>query len=213
MTNNQKIISEIQKEFINSLKKPERKTQKPIAIAMVGLIGSGKSSVAKALSPLIGAAIISGDAIRIALRKRGQNYNPVRNTIKKAVITTLKAGSNAIIDADFVDTKKVKGLQEKLKKFKLNAKLICIRTVAERDIMIDRLIKAKYNLNKDLFKNATIAIREMWRRTPHHYNWSKAGGGRFVLKKLKIPFIAEIDTTTPEWRKKVREVAAKIRKL
>ena len=204
MANNIKVVNEVLKGFIGSLKTPKRKSKKPVIVAMVGLIGSGKSSVAKALAPLIGATLIGGDSIRIALRQRSQDYNPVRSIAKKAAFTVLKLGSNVILDSDSVNQKRRKDFEKTFK-----TKIVYLRTFAERDIMIGRLIKAKYTL-RDLFKNSTIAIREMWRRTSHHYNWSKAGGGKFILKKLKIPFLAEIDTTTPDWRKKVREVAAKI---
>ncbi len=206
MANNIKIVNEVSKEFISLLKAPKRKSKNPVVVAMVGLIGSGKSSVAKALAPLIGATLIGGDSIRITLRQRSQDYNPVRNITKKATIAALKLGSNVVLDSDFVVQKKRKDLE---KTFKSN--IFYLRTFAERDTMIGRLIKAKYT-PRDLFKNSTIAIREMWRRTPHHYNWSKADGGKFILKKLKIPFLAEIDTTTPKWSEKVKEIAAKINK-
>lgn len=209
--NNKKIINNVSKEYIGSLKILHRKTKNPVVVALVGLIGSGKSSVAKALSPLIGATIISGDAIRVALKKMEQNYNPVQNITMKAMAAVLKVGGNVIIDSDFVDLKKRKDFIKNLRM--LNAGIIYLRIFADIDIMIERLIKAKYNPDRDLFKNAAIAIREMWRRTPYHYNWSPAGGGRFALKKIKIPFIDRIDTTTPEWHKKIRETAAKIRKF
>jgi len=211
MANNAKIINQVSEEFLSSLKMPKRKTRKPVVVAMVGLIGSGKSSVAKTLAPLIGATLIGGDKIRVMLRDKKQEYNPVRSITKKAISAALKAGSNVVLDSDFIDPQKRNDFEKKLKEFK--TKMVYLRTFADRDTMIERLIKAKYNPNRDLFKNSTIAIREMWRRTPHHYSWSKTGGGRFTLKKLKIPFLAEIDTTTPEWRKKVREVATKIKTL
>ena len=206
MANNIRIVNQTSEEFISSLKTPKRKTKKPVVVAMVGLIGSGKSSVAKALASLIGATLVKGDSIRIALRQKNQDYNPVHNVIKKAVFSALRLGSNVILDSDFVNQKKRKDLERTLK-----TKIVYLRTFTERDAMIERLTKAKYS-QRDLFQSSTIAIREMWRRTPHHYNWSKADGGKFILKKLKIPFLAEIDTTTPDWRKKVREIAAKINK-
>jgi len=211
MASNAKKVNEVAKQFVSSLKCPKRKTKNPIVVAVVGLIGSGKSSVAKVLASLIGATLIGGNEIRVMLRDKKQEYNPVRNITKKAISAALKANSNVVLDSDFIDPKKRTDFEKKLKELK--TKMVYLRTWADRDTIIERLIKAKYNSDRDLFKTSTIAIREMWRRTPHHYNWSKTDGGRFDLKKLKIPFIAEINTTTPKWRKKVREVAVKIKTL
>ena len=70
-----KTALEVQESFINSLKIDKRKTIQPLVVALVGLVGSGKSSVAQKLAPLIGATVIGGDRIRVELRKRGNRIN------------------------------------------------------------------------------------------------------------------------------------------
>jgi hypothetical protein len=77
--------------------------------------------------------------------------------------------------------------------------------------MIDRLCKAKYPKG-GFFKNATIALREMWRRTPHHYQWTSQGGGNWLLKKL--PFVDfEIDTTDgKKWKSRAKKIATILKK-
>ena len=50
------------------------KFKQPKVVAIVGLVGSGKSSVARYLAKLIGAKIISANVIRVALRKKGKGY-------------------------------------------------------------------------------------------------------------------------------------------
>lgn len=204
-----KIIEGITEQFINSLKITRRKTKKSIVVAMVGLVGSGKGSVAKTIAKSIGATIVSGDNIRLALKKKKQSYASVRSIAEEITFSVLKKGANVLMDSDFVNQEKRKNLKEKFNKF--GARLFYVRTFAERDIMIGRLIKAKYN-NNSLFKNSTIAIREMWRRTPHHYKWGKESGGQFILRKLKIPFIAEIDTGK-DWGKQVNTAIRKIKKF
>jgi predicted kinase len=201
-----KIINEITKQFVGSLRIVQRRTKKPIVIAMIGLVGSDKNSVARAIAKSIDATIIGGDKIRIALRKKNQSYTPVRSIAKEAMIYVVKKGGNVIMDSDFIDQEKRKNLKEKVGK--IGAKLFYVRTFAERDVMIKRLIKAEYN-NNNLFENSTIAIREMWRRTPHHYRWTKEGGGRFILRKLKVAFVAEIDTSK-DWKKQIKAVIRKI---
>ena len=45
------------------------KQKRPLVVGFVGLIGSGKTTLAKELASLIGATVISGDDIRVLLRK------------------------------------------------------------------------------------------------------------------------------------------------
>ncbi len=204
--NNKKIINETSKQFIDSLRITQRRTKKPIVVAMVGLVGSGKSSVARTIATSTKATIVSGDKIRLAFTKKKQSYISVRNIAEKIVFSVLEKGGNVIIDSDFIDKEKRKNLKKRAGK--IGAKLFYVRTFTERDVMIKRLIKAKYN-NNNLFKNSTIAIREMWRRTPLHYRWIGEGGGRFILRKLRVPFVAEIDTGK-DWKKQIKAVIRKI---
>ncbi len=206
----QKIIRQVADNFIGRLKIIQRRTKKPIVVAMVGLIGSGRELLASELSKLTGATIIAADDIRIALRKQNQDYGQIRSISQRAAIYVLKKGGNVILESDFVDSQKRKSLEEKVKK--VQGRVLYLRTVADRDVMIERLIKAKYNPNHDLFKTNTIAVREMWRRTPHHYRWEAKEGGRFILRKLRIPFFTEIETDG-DWKTKVQKIAQRIKKM
>jgi predicted kinase len=206
----QKIAKQVADNFIAQLKITKRETKKPIVIAMVGLIGSGKTTVANELARLIKATVIKNDAIRIALRKNKQAFKPTRSIARRATLHVLKRGGNVILDSDYVDSEKRKKMKETVKK--IQGEIFYIRTIADRDIMIGRLIKAKYNPIRDLFKNSVIAIREMWRRTPHHYRWESKQGGRFILRKLRIPFLAEIETDG-DWKKEIKKIAQKIEKM
>ena len=187
---------------------------------MVGAVGSGKSSVARVLAKAIGAKVIAGDAVRVELRNQSKSFSQVRNIAEKTATAILRQGRSVVLDSDFVDLKKRRSLESKAKQN--GARVVYVRTFCDRDIMIGRLISAKYS-PKSFFggassewrgKNngAVVALREMWRRTPRHYRWSEKGGGTFLLKKLPIKFIAEIDTTTSSWKIKTRKVAQKIRR-
>ncbi len=206
----QKIIKQVTDKFISQLRITKRKTKRPIVIALIGLIGSGKLIVSGELTKQINATVIVADAIRVALRKQKQGYEQIGSVSEKVALHVLKKEGNVILCSDFVDSQKRKKLEEKAKKFQ--AKVFYIRTIADRDVMIERLVKTKYNPSRDLFKDNTIAVREMWRRTPHHYRWENKQGGRFILRKLRIPLLAEIDTGN-DWKKQVKKVAQKIKKI
>lgn len=212
-----------QDNFLSGLQIRKRKTAKPTIVAIVGLVGSGKSSVAKALAPLIGATIVEGDAIRVGLRKVGERYEGAGKIAENAGLKVIGRGGNVIFDSDFVDAKKRASLHAEAKKSK--ARVVFVRTYCDFDVMAGRVMSAAYqNKVGDFFggasskwqgknRGAVVKIREMWRRTPHHYRWSAkaAAGGAWVLKKMPFPIFAAIDTTGQRtWKAEVQKVAKKI---
>ncbi len=60
-------------------------------------------------------------------------------------------------------------------------------------------------------KGAAVKVREMIRRTPHHYRWVNKDGGKWILKKFPFAVFAEIDTTDGEkWKGAVQKLAKKL---
>lgn len=212
-----------QEAFISKLKIKQRKTGKPVVVAIVGLIGSGKSSVAKKLAELLLATVIEGDAIRIELRRQSESYERQWVIAENAAIEVIKQGGNVILDSDFVDEKKRASLREKAQE--AGVRLVFVRTHCDLDIMVGRVLTATYHNRVDDFfggasskwtgseqsKGAAVKIREMWRRTPHHYRWVNQGGGRWVLKKFQFTIFAEIDTTdSHSWKREAEKCAKRI---
>lgn len=213
----------VQDECMRKLAIVPRKTKQPVVIAIVGLVGSGKTSVARELAKFIPAAIIEGDQIRVCLRETKAPYTHVQKIAEDACVQALKKGGNVILDGDYVERKKQTSLREKIKTLK--AKLIFIRTFADYDVMVGRIVSAKYhNQPEDFFggagtkwdgseqsRGAVVKLRELWRRSPHHYQWSADGGGSWKLKKPSFSLYADIDTTESDaWEKEVEQVARKI---
>ena len=212
-----------QQQYLLNLKIIERKTKKPLIFGLIGLVGSGKTSVAKELAPLIGATIVEGDKIRVELRKQNEKYEGARKIAENVAIEIIKKGGNVIIDSDFIDQKKRVSLKEKAKK--VGAKVIFIRTYADLDVMIGRIMDANYeNVPEDFFggasssyqgknKGAVVKEREMICRGLSHYNAVNIGNGRykFELKKLPFKVFAEIDTTDEkDWQQGVKVIAKHI---
>lgn len=202
----------------------KRKTKKSLIIGIVGLIGSGKSTIAKEMASLIGATVVSGDDIRVCLRKEKEKYDNARLIVENVTIEIINKGGNVVIDSDFIDRKKRVSLKEKAKK--IGAKVVFIRTCADLDVMIGRIMDADYkNIPKDFFggassvwrgtnKGAVVKLREMCRRFPHHYRWLNESGGKWVLKKPPFKVFAAIDTSDEnKCKQKVKMIAGQIRRL
>lgn len=212
-----------QDEFIKAIKVTPRKTKKAIVIAIVGLVGSGKTSVSKELAKLLPATIIEGDDIRVQLRKQNERYEGARKIAESATLKVIEQGGNVILDSDHIDQKKRASLREKVKQ--TGAKLIFIRTHTDYDVMAGRAINVEYPLSKDDFfggaglkskwkgsnPGAVVKLREMWRRTSNHYRWENKVGGRWVLKKLPFKVFATVDTTDEnKWKVQIQKIAKHI---
>ncbi|MEK7669214.1 MAG: AAA family ATPase [Patescibacteria group bacterium] len=213
-----------QKSFLTKLGViQKRKTDEPVIVAMIGLTGSGKSSVAQEFAKHIGGTVIEGDEIRIELRKQGERYDRARALAENIALEVVKQGGNVILDSDFIDAEKRASLREKVKKTKVRLVFVC--TYTELDVMIGRAITTNYRNSVDDFfggassqwkggeqsKGAVVKIREMWRRIPHHYRWENKGGGKWVIKNPPCKVLADIDTTDQtKWKEEVRKCADKL---
>jgi len=207
-----------QDSFLAKIDIKKCKTEKPVIVAIIGLVGSGKSSVAQELAKHIGATVIEGDDIRIELRKQSERYEKSRAIAENVAIEVVKQGGNVVLDSDFVDEKKRASVREKARK--AGVRLVFVRTYCDLDVMVGRVLTATYRNRVDDFfggasskwtgseqsKGAAVKVREMWRRTPHHYRWVNQGGGKWVLKKFPFAIFAEIDTTDL-WKRDVEKCA------
>ncbi len=211
-----------QQAFLQKLVIRKSKTSKPVVIAMIGLIGSGKSSVAQYLAELIGATVIAGDDLRIELRKQDEQYEKMRAIAEDVVLQIVRDGGNVILDSDFIDAKKRASLREKARKLKVRVEFLCVYT-EDIDTSIGRAITATYSDHPEDFfggaksvwqgknKGGVVKIREMMRRIPLHYKWSSEGGGTWKIKNPPCKSIADIDTTDPKaWKRDVEIVAKKL---
>lgn len=212
-----------QNVFMARLDIKRRKTAKPVVVALFGLVGSGKSSVAQELARHTSATVIESDKIRIELRKQGERYENSRLIAENAALEVLRRGGNVILDSDFVDEKKRASVREKTRK--TGARLVFIRTYCDLDVMVGRVLTATYRNHTDDFfggaqskwqgseqlRGAAVKIREMWRRTPLHYRWVGEGGGRWELKKFPLAIFTEIDTTdSNSWKRTVERCAKRL---
>lgn len=192
--------------FARKLVLREHKTRLPIAIAMMGLTGSGKSTVAPEIAERIGAVLIDYDNISLELRSRGASYEGA-DEIALAVASALLSGDHSVVlDSDFASPHRRGNLRKGIRE--AGFRLDFVRTYADVGTIIARLMRAGYHEasgGADVIpirhqegvgsKNAVVKIEEMWRRTGAHYQRVDGAEGRWVIKNPPCQLLADIDTT------------------
>lgn len=206
--------------FLKKMKLPRAKSGRLFVVGMIGLVGSGKSSVADILAQELGAVIVSGDMLRIALRKKKVGFVHLQAIARRITARVLEQGGSVVVDSDFVDA----GKRNEIKKVAKDggAQMRFVRVVCDHDVIIGRIMAERFGTKAtDLFagaettwkgqkKPAVVKLREMWRRTPHHYTWSMDKGGHWVQKTIQDVF-ATVDTTESlKTKKKIKEIAGRI---
>lgn len=209
-------------ELIDSFGGDWKSSNKPFIVALIGLVGSGKTFTATIMAREMNAVHINYDRIRIHLRKVGERYEGARKVAESLTDHFTDQGISVVLDSDHGDQLK-RAIIRSLSK-ELNAPLYFVRTHSNFDVAIGRIIDADYqNSFEDFFggatsqyagddrtKGAIIKTRELWRRTPHHYQWRNEGGGKWVLKQFPFELAGFIDTSRSDWREKMTDLCFEI---
>ena len=200
---------QVQKEFLAELPPTSRKTPHSLILAVIGLTGAGKSSVARELVKSIGGTIITGKHIRRALSERGEPPTEAPTIAEHLMIDILQNGGNAIIDSDHInmDTKHRARLRQRAAA--LEAQLVFIEVFCDFAIAITRIFTVwRENPHSE---QAIDKLLELLNRIPYHYEWRKSQGGAWVRKKLPFTPFAEINTSYEgEWKAEAARVAARL---
>ena len=205
---------QIKQEFVRGLRAVRRRAKQPVVLAMIGVTGAGLSTIGRELGRRLGWSVIEKNKIRVKLREQGRGFTPARtDEIAYAMLTrVLHERGSAILDSDFVEKRKRKRLERFARRF--GARVAYLHVVCDRDVMIERMLRANYNPKKDVFTSAAIAVREHCRRYPWHHRWSETGGGTYTLRRPPVKALATLDTTDPEkWKKRLRLIAKRLRRM
>lgn len=210
----QKSFEQIKRELVRGLRVSRRRTKQPVILAMIGVSGSGLSTAGRELSRRLGWSVIEKNKIRVRLREQGPGFTPgLTGEIYYAMLTrVMQEKGNAVLDSDFVEKPKRRRLERFSRRH--GARVVYLNAVCDRDVMIERMLRANYNPNTDIFKSAAIAVREHCRRYPWHYRWSPAQGGQYILRRPPVKVIAVLNTTDPEkWKKRLKALAKRLRRM
>src|SRR3989344_734438 len=98
-------LNQFVQDFLLRLSLPEIKADRLFIIATIGLIGSGRSTVAKMFAEkLQGAVLVKSDSARYLLKEKGLSWGEnVRQILKGVAIDLLGNGYGIILDGNAAD--------------------------------------------------------------------------------------------------------------
>ena len=121
----------------------QRLTQKPLLVAMVGLVGSGKSIVARELAQQIKAPVVNSDQIRAELKELGETSLDgarIYTLAEKLALEVIHHGGNAVLDSDFIGDVKRSRLDQTAAREKMELRFFQVR--CDLDTAIQRVISS-----------------------------------------------------------------------
>ncbi len=199
---------EAMEAYKKSLAVAKVKTRQPFMMAMVGLVGSGKSTVASRIAEATGAVIVRGDSIRVELRRVGEEYKYTDVIAQTVIRDLLRDGCSVVVDSDCVIEAKRIALAKIAQEF--GRRFLVVRVHCNPEIAIGRMLTASYaDSVEDIFggskkvwtqgtpeqQGAAIKIKEMWRRTPFHYEWFPDDGGVWRLRNFDFKIDAVFEAS------------------
>ena len=210
--------------FLARLRFPRNKTRHLVVVTMLGVPGSGKSAIARAIAAKIGAVVIKEDLVRVEMRKVKAPYDNAGIISHRAMMEALGRRSNAVIDSDHINDRKNRELAAAAKALK--ARLLFVQVSMDLDVMIGRILVERHRVVREDFfggarttwqgdkklRGSVVKMREMIRRIPHHYQWSAQGGGRWVLKKRPWVFAVVDATDRNRWQKATGRIVAHLKR-
>lgn len=215
----------VQKEYIAHLGLAEKKdgARPGKIIGIIGLVGSGKSAIARILASEFPGIIVEGDAACVMLREAGASYDRAWKICENIAIAAAGSGAHVVLDADYFAAEKRASLNQAAKDAGVD--VLYLRTICDMDVMIGRMIMASYP-EHSFFGGAStmwrgtldqcgavVKIRELIMRLASHYKMEKTKyPARYQWMPRKFSFVHfVIDTTDEEkWSKKVKKIAKQI---
>lgn len=134
-------------------------------IALTGLVGSGKTYIARIIARHLKAVHVRTDDIRIALSRQGKSWDGAVDIAEKRMEESLTHGRSVVMDFDAVRRQRQKTLRQKAQKY--NARFFLVKIMTSEKIIIERLKNHRYT-KKDIFRSAEDAIKIYFIRKKFH---------------------------------------------
>lgn len=137
------------------------KERKLFIIALVGVVGSGKTHVAKILARRLGAKRITTDDVRVSLRGRGKSYGQAPAITARLAERALLHGKSVILDFDAINPARREEVNARAEKF--GARVLTVEVRTPERLILARLREKRYTPG-DLFLDAAEAVRAYFER-------------------------------------------------
>lgn len=173
----QEILQQISQDYLERIKQtlPSQRAQCLFIVGIIGLIGSGKTAIARMLQKkLSGGVLVKSDSARFLLSEAGLGYDKVTEVIYPVAKWLLHNGHSIIFDGDYVNDEK----RDRLQKFanEHGAKLYFIRIAPNKKLSLKRLQKRWEEIEsrviKQSFDNFLVVTRgkedNLFRRVSLH---------------------------------------------
>ncbi len=110
----QEQLSQFVQDFLSRLSLPETKADRPFIVAMIALVGSGRTTVAKLLAKkLPGAILVQANSARFLLKESEMEWGDnVKQILKGVAEDLLSKGYGVIFDGNASDEAERKNIQE-----------------------------------------------------------------------------------------------------
>jgi len=140
----QKQLDQIVQDFLSRLHLPENKADKPFIVATIGLVGSGRTTVAKILvEKLNGAVLVQANSARFLLKEASLPWGDnVRQVLKGVAVELLDKGYGVVFDGNASDEEDRKNIEEIAER--TSAKISYVRINIEPELAKQRE-EQKYN--------------------------------------------------------------------
>lgn len=189
------VAHKILAEYERTLQLPRRRPRTLFIICLVGLVGAGKTTVAKPLSKKLDLLRIAPDEIRMLLIASGYSLWRTRGMAFTLIEKYLKKKYSITVDADCATAVTQKRLKMLGRKY--GARVIWLHVRPPEKFILHKLRHFPYDGR--LFRNAKHAIHVYRLRKPLH-------------RKLNFSFIYTFDTSRKNLTGQIKEAAALINK-
>ena len=191
----------IAQEYYDSIDKPQAARQKPqFSLCLIGLVGSGKSTVLKKLCQLIPMARESGDEVRKLIHDKGlppTDSHTLADIGERVVYRLHTEGYRVAYDNDFGNPLIRKDMEEYNRASGIP--IIWIRVAPPEHFIKDKLTAYEHTY---LFRDADDALATYHKRKALHESDAAA--------IASLPYVYTFDTSAPNLDQQILEAASLI---
>lgn len=173
---------------------PSEKAPKAFILAPVGLIGAGKTTILRELSPRLALVRISSDELRRGLKDAGQTYDAIPEMMEALAHEYLSIGHGIAIDADCASPH----TQEYIKKLaaEYTVPVVWVHVASPEAFILEKL--RTFSGDRWLTDDQEVMVANYEARKPLHEN-------------LTMPFAYVFDASREDFREQLVAGEAAIR--